>query len=135
MDWPSGTIRQLTHETNPKASWGENAWSPNGKFFYATRSIGIDDSEIFRVDAAAGTSEQLLKHTGKELVTVSDVSRDGGTLLITSNAKGGYENLALYDLATKKLRWLTDTQWSAEGVAFTPDGRSVVYFKNGNGRI
>jgi dipeptidyl aminopeptidase/acylaminoacyl peptidase len=135
MDWPSGTIRQLTHETNPKASWDEDVWSPNGKFIYATRSIGTDDSELYRVDAATGKSEQLLEHAGKELVTVSDVSHDGNTLLITSNAKGGYENVALYDLATKKLRWLTDTQWSAEGVAFTPDGGSVVYFKNGDGRI
>jgi dipeptidyl aminopeptidase/acylaminoacyl peptidase len=135
MDWPGGAIRQLTHETNPKASWNEDAWSTDGKFLYATRSIGIDDSEIYRVDAATGTSVQLLEHADKELVTVSAVSRDGGTLLITSNAKGGYENVALYDLATKKLRWLTDTQWSAEGVAFTPDGGSVVYLQDADGRI
>jgi dipeptidyl aminopeptidase/acylaminoacyl peptidase len=135
MDWPIGVIRQLTHETDPKASWSEDAWSPDGKFLYATRSIGIDDSEIYRVNAATGASEQLLEHAGKELVTVSDVSHDGGTLLITSNAKGGYENVALYDLASKKPRWLTDTQWSAEGVAFTPDGGSVVYLKDADGRV
>lgn len=135
MDWPGGTIRQLTHETNPKASWEENVWSPNGKFIYATRSIGIDDSEIYRLDAATGKSEQLMEHAGKERVTVSDVSPDGKTLLITSDAKKGYENVALYDLATKKLRWLTDTQWSAKGVAFTPDGRSAVYLKNADGRV
>ena len=66
---------------------------------------------------------------------MSDVSRDGRTLLITSNAKGGYENVALLDLATKQLRWLTDTQWSASGVAFTPDGGSAVLVLNADGRI
>ena len=35
----------------------------------------------------------------------------------------------------KKLRWLTDTEWSADGVAFTPDGGSVVYVKNADGRM
>lgn len=135
MDWPSGAIRELTREADPKASWHEDVWSPDGKFLYATRSIGIDDSQIYRVDAATGKAERLMEHAGKELDTVSDVSRDGGTLLITSNAKGGYENVGLYDLATKKLRWLTDTQWSAESLAFTPDGGSVVYLKNGDGRI
>ena len=135
MDWPTGDLRQLTHETDPKASWSENAWSPDGKFLYATRSIGIDDSQIYRVNVATGATEQLMEHTGKQLVSVSDVSPDGGTLLLTSNAKGGYENVALYDLASKKLRWLTDTQWSAEGVAFTPDGGSVVYLKDADGRI
>jgi dipeptidyl aminopeptidase/acylaminoacyl peptidase len=135
MEWPGGAIRQLTHEANPKASWEEDAWSPDGKFLYATRTIGIDDSEIYRVDAVTGASVQVLEHTGKEIVSIADVSRDGKTLLITSNAKGGYDNVALFDIATKKVRWLTDTQWSAEGITFTPDGKSVVYFKNANGRI
>ncbi len=135
MQWPSGAIRQLTHETDPKASWDEDVWSPDGKFIFATRSIGTDDSEIFRIDADTGKSEELLAHAGKQLVSIADVSHDGGTLLLTSNAKGGYENVALLDLATKNLRWLTDTQWSAGAVAFTPDGGSVVYVLNADGRI
>ena len=135
MQWPSGDIRQLTHEADPKASWFENSWSPDGRFLYATRSKGIDDSDIFRIDAATGATQQLLEHTGKQLISIADVSRDGLTLLVTSNAKGGYENAALLDLATKKLRWLTDTQWSANGVAFTPDGGSAVVILNADGRI
>lgn len=135
MQWPSGSIRQLTHEAAPKASWSENAWSPDGRFLYATRSIGIDDSEIFRIDVVTGTSEQLLEHTGKQLISVAGVSRDGRTLLVTSNANGGYNNAALFDLATIKLRWITHTQWSANGAAFSPDGESVVVVMNANGRI
>jgi dipeptidyl aminopeptidase/acylaminoacyl peptidase len=135
MQWPGGAIRQLTHEADPKASWSENAWSPDGRFLYATRSIGIDDSDIFRIDVATGANEQLLEHTGKQLISISDVSRDGHTLLVTSNANGGYENAALLDLATKKLSWLTHTQWSAGGVAFTPDGGTAVVVLNADGRI
>lgn len=135
MEWPSGVIRQLTHEANPKASWDENAWSPDGKFLYATRSIGTDDSEIYRVNAATGASEELLKHSDKEIVTISALSPDGGTLLLTSNAKGGYDNVALYDLATRKLSWLTDTQWATNGITFEPDGKGVVYVKDADGRV
>jgi dipeptidyl aminopeptidase/acylaminoacyl peptidase len=135
MQWPSGAIRQLTHEADPKASWSEDAWSPDGRFLYATRSIGIDDSNIFRIDVATGASEQLLEHTGKELISISDVSREGGMLLVTSNANGGYENAALLDVETKTLRWLTHTQWSATGSAFTPDGGSAVVVLNDDGRI
>ncbi len=135
MEWPGGAIRQLTHETDPKASWSENAWSPDGSFLYATRSVGIDDSDIFRVDVASGTAEKLLEHAGKQLTRISAVSPDGRTLLITSNAKGGYDNVALLELETKKLRWLTETQWSAHGSAFTPDGGSAVYLLDADGRI
>jgi dipeptidyl aminopeptidase/acylaminoacyl peptidase len=135
MQWPSGVIRQLTHEADPKARWSEDAWSPDSRFIYATRSVGIDDSDIFRVDVATGKAEKLLEHTGRQLVSISSVSRDGKTLLINSNAKGGYGNVALLSLATRKLRWLTDTQWSAAGQAFTPDGRSAVYSLNADGRV
>ena len=135
MQWPSGVIRQLTHETDPKARWSEDAWSPDNRFIYATRAIGIDDSDIYRVDVATGKAEKLLQHTGKQLVSISSVSRDGRTLLITSDVKGGYENVALLSLSTRKLRWLTDTQWSADGQAFTPDGRSAIYTLNADGRV
>jgi dipeptidyl aminopeptidase/acylaminoacyl peptidase len=135
MQWPSGSVRQLTHEADPKATWSENAWSPDGRFLYATRSIGIDDSDIFRIDVATGLSQQLLKHTGKQLISVSDVSHDGRTLLVTSNANDAYNNAALLDLATEKLRWITQTQWSSNAAAFTPDGGSAVVLLNADGRI
>lgn len=135
MEWPGGAIRQLTHESDPKASWTENAWSPDGRSLYATRSVGIDDSDIFRVDVATGKVEKLLDHTGKQLVRISAVSPDGRMLLITSNEKGGYDNVAILYLDSKKLRWLTDTQWSAQGSAFTPDSGSAVYLLNADGRL
>jgi Tol biopolymer transport system component len=135
MEWPGGAIRQLTHEADPKASWSENAWSPDGKFLYATRSLGIDDSDIFRGDVATGKADKLLDHAGKQLMSISAVSPDSRTLLLTSNAKGGYDNVALFDLDSKQLHWLTDTQWSANGSAFTPDGGSAVYVLNADGRL
>ena len=134
MEWPVGSTRQLTHEADPKANWLPNAWSPDRRFLYATRSIGTDDSEIFRVNVATGASEQLLEHSGKQLITFSRISHDGRTLLVTSNANGGYSNVALLDLATKKLRWITHTEWSAKGAFFTPDGNSVVVVMNADGR-
>jgi len=135
MQWPAGTIRQLTHEADPKASWSEDAWSPDGKLIYATRSVGIDDSDIYRVDVATGATEKLLEHNGKQLVSAAAVSHDGRTLLITSNAKGGYENVALLELRTRKLTWVTDTQWSANAAAFSPDDGSVVYTLDADGRV
>jgi dipeptidyl aminopeptidase/acylaminoacyl peptidase len=135
MAWPGGAIRQLTHEAEPKASWSEDAWSPDGRFIYATRSIGIDDSDIYSIDVATGEGQQLLKHEGKQLISVSGLSPDGRALLVTSNANGGYANAAVLDLASKKLTWLTHTQWSASGSAFTPDGGSAVVVLNADGRI
>jgi dipeptidyl aminopeptidase/acylaminoacyl peptidase len=135
MDWQSGTVHALTHESDPKASWQAVCWSPDGQFIYAVRGVGIDDSDVFRIDVRNGQAEKLLSHTGKQLVSASDVSPDGRTLLITSNEKGGYENVALLDLTTRQLRWVTDTQWSADSGSFSPDGKIFTYVVNADGRV
>ncbi len=135
MQWPEGTIHQLTHENNSKASWHMGAWSPDGKYLYAARSVGLNDSDLYRIDAATGKAEMLLNHAGKQELSIADVSPDGRKLLITSNAKAGYDNVAVLDLRLKSITWLTDTQWSASAVAFSPDGRDAIYILNADGRV
>ena len=134
MDWKSGAAHLLTHETDPKASWRAVCWSADGHALFATRSVGLDDADAYRVDAQSGVAEKLTAHTGKQLVELSDVSPDGKTLLLTSNEKDGYANVALFDVASKQMRWVTNTQWEASSGEFSPDGRSFTYSLNADGR-
>ncbi len=134
MNLASGARRLLTHESNPKASWTAVAWSPDGKWIYANRVVGVEDADIYRINLATGAAEKLTSHTARELVTASDLSPDGKTLLITSDAKGGYANVALLDVATKLRRWVTDTQWDASSGEFSPKGDTFTYLLNADGR-
>jgi len=134
MGWPSGTIRLLTHETEPKAAWTTVCWAPDGRSLFAVRTVGLDDSDVYRVDVASGKAENLTTHQGKERVFVSDISPDGKTLILSSNRKGGYDNVALFDLESKKWRWVTDTQWTARPGEFSPDGKTFTYGINADGR-
>jgi dipeptidyl aminopeptidase/acylaminoacyl peptidase len=81
-----------------------------------------------------GKLENLTPHQGDILYGVSDVSSDGKTLLITSNEKGGYDNVALLDAASNKRTWVTDTKWEARSGEFSPDGKSFYYIVNADGR-
>ncbi len=135
MSWPDGSVRQITHEKDPRASWQMGAWSPDGKTLFATRTSGVADSDIYSIDTTTGAATKLLDHTGVQELNVNDASPDGRRLLITSNAKGGYDNVALFDLHTRTLKWLTDTRWAASGVAFSPDGEDVVFTLNADGRV
>jgi dipeptidyl aminopeptidase/acylaminoacyl peptidase len=134
MEWATGAPRLLTHEAEPKANWSAAAWSPDGKWIYANRSVGLEDSDIYRVDAKSGAAEKLTSHTAHELVAASDLSPDGKTLLITSNAKGGFGNVALLDVASRQRRWVTDTQWEAASGEFSPSGDTFTYILNADGR-
>ena len=134
MDWKSRVAHLLTHETDPKASWRAVCWSADGHALFATRSVGLDDADAYRVDAQSGVAVKLTTHTGKQLVELSDVSPDGKTLLLTSNEKDGYANVALFDVASKQMRWVTKTQWEASSGEFSPDGRTFTYSLNADGR-
>jgi len=134
MEWKSGTIRRLTHEADPKATWSIAAWSPDGRYIYATRTVEREDSDIYRIEVKSAVAQKLTSHPGKVLLSVSDISPDGKTLLITSNEKGGYSNVALMDVAAKSMRWVTDTQWEAESGKFSPNGDRFTYTLNADGR-
>ncbi|WP_433984212.1 hypothetical protein RBB78_03625 [Tunturiibacter empetritectus] len=118
MEWATGKVRVLTHETDPKAFWDVEDWSPDGRSLYVVRQVGLDDADVYRLDVKSGAAEKLTAHTGKVLVFATAVSPDGKTLLLTSNEKSGYLNVALLDIASKKQRWVTDTQWEAHAGNF-----------------
>jgi dipeptidyl aminopeptidase/acylaminoacyl peptidase len=135
MDWATRKVRLLTHESTPNHLWQSAAWSPDGKTLYANRlEVSFTDADIYAIDVASGNATNLTAHQGQALNTASSLSQDGNTLLITSNAKGGYQNVALLDIASKKVNWVTDTKWEATAGDFSPDGKRFTYAVNADGR-
>ena len=53
--------------------------------------------------------------------------------MITSNAKSGFKNVAILDIVSKKITWITDTKWEAEAGHFSPDGKNLSYTINSDG--
>lgn len=134
LDWSSRKISLLTHESSSDHSWRLVAWSPDGRTLYANRvEAGFRDADVYAVDVASGKAANLTAHQGKTLNLASSLSRDGKMLLLTSNERGGFNNVALLELATGKRRWATDTQWEAAAGDFSPDGKSFTYTLNADG--
>jgi dipeptidyl aminopeptidase/acylaminoacyl peptidase len=135
LDWKTKNVRKLTSERTKNREWYGAIWSPDGKTIYSTRAnAGSTDSDVYRVDVATGQLENLTVHAGDVVYSVSSVSPDGHTLLIASNEKSGYSNVALLDVGSKKLTWVTDTKWEADAGEFSPDGKTFTYTVNADGR-
>ena len=75
---------------------------------------GGKDSSIFVFDLASGKATDLTPHQGEQTFEASDISPDGKTVLITSNAHNGYDNVGLLDIATQKITWLTNDKWEMQ---------------------
>ena len=135
MDWGTRKVTLLTHESTPNHLWQSVAWSPDGKTLYANRmEVSFTDADIYAIDTTSGNATNLTAHQGQVLNRASSLSKDGKTLLITSNEKSGYQNVALLDIAGKKLTWVTQTKWEASSGDFSPDGKHFTYAINANGR-
>ena len=135
LDWGTKRIRKLTDEQTKNREWYRPIWSSDGKTIYADRAnAGFTDADVYRVDVATGKRENLTPHQGDTTYQVSSVSPDGQALLITSNEKGGYSNVALVDVATMTRTWVTDVKWEASGGEFSPRSDSFTYTLNADGR-
>ena len=135
LDWATRKVSLLTHESTPNHLWTSVAWSPDGKTLYANRlEVSFTDADVYAIDVATGKTTNLTPHQGSSLNTASSLSKDGKTLLVASNQKGGYQNVALLDIASKSLKWVTDTKWEAGSSDFSPDGKHFTYTINADGR-
>jgi dipeptidyl aminopeptidase/acylaminoacyl peptidase len=136
LAWNTKAVRKLTNEDTKNHSWSAVAWSPDDKTIYAVRGeiSGIPESDVYAIDTATGMANNLTAHQGKIQFDASSLSPDGRTILLTSNQKNGSNNVALLDVASKKLTWVTDTKWEANSGDFSPKGTSFTYQLNEDGR-
>jgi dipeptidyl aminopeptidase/acylaminoacyl peptidase len=110
------------------------AWSSDDKTIYADRvNPPFTDADIYRIDVASGKLENLTPHQGTIRYLASSLSPEGGTILLSSDAKGGYMNIALLDVASKKVTWVTDLKWEAYSGNFSPDGKRYSFTVNEDG--
>jgi len=134
LDWSTRKVRKLTNEQQPGYSWNVVAWSGDDKTIYANRvNPPYTDADIYRIDVATGKTENLTSHQGSIRYLASSLSPDGATLLLTSDARGGYMNVALLEVATGKVAWVTDLKWEASSGSFSPDGKLYTYTVNEDG--
>ncbi len=130
-------MRETKHITTgtPKDKMNvDPIWSADGKFIVYTQvQAKGTDSNVFIADVATSKSTLLTPHEGEQLYSANDISPDGKSVLITSNASNGYDNVGVIDVATKKINWLTRDKWEISGGCYSPDGKSITWTANVDG--
>jgi len=130
-------MRETRHLTTGTAKNKMNVspiWSRDGKWIvYTQQQAKGTDSNIFVAEVASGKSTLLTPHQGEQLYSANDFSPDGKQVLITANAANGFDNVALLDIASKKISWLTLDKWEISGGNFSSDSKSITWTANVDG--
>jgi dipeptidyl aminopeptidase/acylaminoacyl peptidase len=133
-DVASRSLRPLTQATPKDLGNYGPLWSRDGKRIgYTQVNAAGKDSNVFVIDIAGGRSELLTPHSGEHLYSAADWSTDDAELLITSNALNGHDNIAVLNIASKRMEWLTEDTWETEAGSFSPDGRLITWTSNVDG--
>src|SRR2546426_536406 len=135
IDLATRKVRRLTQEKDARYNWESAGFTPDGKTIFANRGeVSVTDGRVFRIHLSTGTAEELTSHKSEIVYAATSVFPDGKTLVLHSTEKGGYQNIGLLDVASKKISWVTDTQWEAVAGDAAPDGRTFTYSINEDGR-
>ena len=136
MDVYSRRVKHITQNTPADINNFRAVFSPDGKSIAVTQvRADVKDANILLFDLATGTSRNVTPHQGEHLYLASDLSPDGKTALITSDAYNGYWNVGLLDLSSRKIDWLTSDKGDTRSGSFSPDGRSLCWTANADGRV
>ena len=130
----SKKVTHITTNTPAQLSNVSSIWSRDGKSIVFTQfEAAGKDANIFIVSSSGGRATNLTPHQGDSNFAATDISPDGKTVLITSNAGNGYQNAGLLDVATKRITWLTNDKWEVNSGAFSRDGKRVTWTANVDG--
>src|SRR6266853_2417848 len=144
-------MREVKHVTTgtPQDKGNSNpVWSKDGKYIvYTQEQAKGTDSNIFIADVTTAKSTLLTPHEGEQRFYANDFSAvgvdDAETVLVTSNAGNGYDNIGLLDVGMKaaaksyfvpeKIRWLPHDKWEIRGGEFSPNGKHITFGANVDG--
>lgn len=121
MDIATRAVRKITRGTPLDLGNFGPRWSPGGKFIaYTQVNAAGKDSNIFVAELSTGEHRNLTPHGGEGTFDLADWSPDGKFILCTSNGLNQHENVALIEVASGAIEWLTEDRWENSAGCFSP---------------
>lgn len=132
-DLTSGETRQLTDEQQSGLQWLPVAFTADNSVLIVNRyDYSFEVGEAFAVELATGRMTRLTP-SGR-YGHASDITADGRHVALAVETDEGVRQAALLDLVTGEQRLLEPGPWEQRTVAFSPDGASLLFVSNEDGR-
>jgi dipeptidyl aminopeptidase/acylaminoacyl peptidase len=115
--------------------WQPEDWSADDKSILLREAVSVNESYLWRVDAASG-NKTLITSKGGERVAYDNArfSKDGKGIYVITDKDSEFRRLAYLDPSTMKCTFLTSAlSWDVEDFELSEDGRSIAYIVNQSG--
>ncbi len=111
--------------------WAGLDWSPDDSRIVAREAISVNKSNLWMINAGTGAKTAITDLAAQVAYGGAEFSRDGKGLYITSDKDNEFQRLALMDLASGDVTYLTsDIAWDVEGFELSPDGATIAFLTN-----
>jgi dipeptidyl aminopeptidase/acylaminoacyl peptidase len=121
----------------PGGGWGSFQFTHDDATLVAQQYRTPNDSDVFLIDAKTGLREKILPQPGSTAARYSgfEWSKDNQRLFLTTNSRGEFSELAVYDRRDKSLTVLSHAiPWDVENFSLSADGQRLMAVVNNNGR-
>lgn len=132
-DAPNATDKLLTQ--NQGGGWGIADWALDDKTLLGVEELSVEESYLWTVDAASGTKTALTPRQAGVKVAYNPIgfSADGKGIYLTTDKDGEFQRIAYMDLASKKLKFLTNYKWDVEDARLSWNRKLLAFTLNENG--
>src|SRR5688572_11908380 len=101
LDLSTGALRLLTRNTPPQRTNTGPRWSARGDWIYfSDLAYSLTDTNVVRIRPDGSGAENITPHEGDAVFRLADVAADGEHVLVTSDARNGWRNVALVNVRT-----------------------------------
>ena len=115
--------------------WDPIDWSGDDKQLLLQEAISVNETRLYIADVQTGKKTRLLPEKD-ERSTYNGVafSKDGKGVYLITNKDGEFNRLAYFDVAQKKLNYITTAiNWDIENAVISKDGSQLAFVANENG--
>ncbi|MBT1702759.1 S9 family peptidase [Chryseosolibacter indicus] len=119
---------------NTGGGWGVVDWSVDDSKLLISEGISVNESRLYMLDLATGNKTRLLPEKD-ERSSFSGIAltEDGKGLYLITNKDNEFNRLAYYELANKKINYITNIPWDVEDAELSKDGKQLAFITNENG--
>lgn len=108
--------------------------SPDERWIALGKTSSTVDSDLYLYDLAKKEAKHLTLHEGESSHDAGPFSRDGAWFYYRTNAKGEFQRLMRYEIATGRHEEVLAPDWDVMGAVFSKDGRYLAASINRDAR-